>query len=564
MTVQPQDRTDKYDLHALYETSRLLSASLDLDFVLSNLLLTALSKLLVMRGVVLLEDAVEGGHRVAVAKGLRGLESGELVRIAKTDGPGAPPELAAMGLDYVMPIVSGHRNIGILALGKKATGQTFEPREEAFLQSLVQMSANAVHNALMVEELKQANRDLDTKIQQLNTLFDLSQEFNSTIDRKRLVRLFSFALMGQMLIGKYVFLLKRSAPSGDVPVFEIAALKGVSETAIDERWQRRMCAITGLQVLEEDPEWAELTGLGLVLALPIRHQNETCAVLCLGPKMTGQPYGPDDIELLSSLGNLAFAAIQNTYLVQEQIERQRLQDEMRLARVIQERMLPQELPTLPGIDIAAIALPSREVGGDYYDVIRLEGRRILVAIADVTGKGAPAAMLMANMQSCLHVMTPMPMTLEEATAHINRVICKNTDFDKFITFFHGIYNEEDSTFTYVNAGHNPPMLVRADGGIELLEAGGLLLGVMSGVTYEGDRVSLFSGDVVVSFTDGVTEAMGPGNEEFGEERLEAVLRAHRHASAAGIVKAVREAVDGFAADPTQLDDDLTMVVLKVV
>jgi phosphoserine phosphatase RsbU/P len=557
-----EERTDRYDLQALYETSRLLSASLDLHFVLGNLLLTAMSKMLVTRGVVLIFDPVEDGYRVAGVKGVRSLSEGDVIPLA-LEGADAVTELSVHGIEFVMPIVSGHRRLGFLALGSKATRQPFSDREIAFLDSMVQMSGSAVHNALMVGELEQANRDLDTKVQQLNTLFDLSQEFNATIDRRHLVKLFSFALMGQMFVAKYTLLLKRSG-TGDADLsFEVAASKGIDEAALSHERRERLCRMPSLQIFDDSEQWADFSALGLHLALPIKHQNETCAVLCLGPKMTGKGFGTDDIELLYALGNLAFTSIQNTYLVDEQIERQRLQEEMKLAQHIQERLLPQELPRLKGVDLAATAIPSREVGGDYYDVIKLEGPRVLTAIADVTGKGAPAAMLMANLQSCLHVMSPMPMSLEEAIGHINRVICKNTDYDKFITFFTGIYHMEERTFTYVNAGHNPPMLVRADGSIELLEKGGLLLGVMSGMPYESGTVTLEPGDSVVMFTDGVTEAMGIAEEEFGEERLEPVLVAHRATSASEILKAIKEAVAEFVGEQAQLSDDFTVLILKV-
>jgi phosphoserine phosphatase RsbU/P len=557
-----EERTDRYDLQALYETSRLLSASLDLHFVLGNLLLTAMSKMLVTRGVVLIFDPVEDGYRVAGVKGVRSLSEGDVISLA-LEGADAVTELRVHGIEFVMPIVSGHRRLGFLGLGSKATRQPFSDREIAFLDSMVQMSGSAVHNALMVGELEQANRDLDTKVQQLNTLFDLSQEFNATIDRRHLVKLFSFALMGQMFVAKYALLLKRSG-TGDADLsFEVAASKGIDEAALTHERRERLCRMPSLQIFDDSEQWADFAALGLHLALPIKHQNETCAVLCLGPKMTGKVFGTDDIELLYALGNLAFTSIQNTYLVDEQIERQRLQEEMKLAKHIQERLLPQELPRLKGVDLAATAIPSREVGGDYYDVIKLEGPRVLTAIADVTGKGAPAAMLMANLQSCLHVMSPMPMSLEEAIGHINRVICKNTDFDKFITFFTGIYHMEDRTFTYVNAGHNPPMLVRADGSIELLEKGGLLLGVMSGMPYESGTVTLEPGDSVVMFTDGVTEAMGIAEEEFGEERLEPVLVAHRATDAREILKAIKEAVAEFVGEQAQLSDDFTVLILKV-
>lgn len=567
-------RTNRFDLRTLYETSQLLNASLDLEFVLNNLLLTAMSKLLVTRGVAMLYDAVEGTYTLAAVKGVKGLAQGEALRLGTfpsdhmLQGEEVPAMLATHRIVLAMPVVFGHREIGLIGLGQKATRQPFEPQEQEFIQSLVNISSAAIHNSLMVEELKQANRDLDGKIQQLNTLFDLSQEFNATVDRDRLVKLLTFALMGQMLVNKHLFLLSgNNGQAGGDPTFRVVTAKGIGDPNLDPDLIEMICGLTDMKLLGEDdkdPAWEGFRARGLVLALPIRHQGETCALLCLGRKMTGLSYQPDEVEFLYALGNLAFVSIQNSYLVEQQIEKERLEEEMRLARGIQEKLQPEEIPEVEGLQIATLALPSRHVAGDYFDLIKLENNRLLIAIADVTGKGVPASLLMSNLQACIHVMVPMDISLDEATLHINRVICDNTTYDKFITYFHGIYDLAARSFLYVNAGHNPPTLIRADGSMELLDKGGLLLGVMKGLPYECGTVTLYPGDVLALFTDGVTEAMSPDEEEYGEERLEPLLIAQRHNTAQEILDAVHKAIRVFTNDAPTLSDDLTMIVVKAV
>ncbi|QXD15476.1 SpoIIE family protein phosphatase [Rhodocaloribacter litoris] len=568
----PVRQTERFDLRALHETSQLLSTSLDLEFVLNNLLLTAMSKLLVTRGVALLHDPVEDGYEVAAVKGIANLRCGERLRLdgeargALLRDEAVPEALAVHRVVLVLPIVFGHRHIGFVGLGGKMTGEAFSNKELEFVQSLVNMASAAVHNSLMVAELRQANRDLDAKVQQLNTLFDLSQEFNATVDRERLVHLLSLALMGQLLVGKYLFLMGEREGEARPHAFRIVTARGVGEDPVEPELIEALCELKTMLLLQDeaeaDPRWDGLRRRGLVLALPIRHQGETCAMLCLGPKRTGLPYRPDDVEFLTALGNLAFVSLQNAFLVEQQIEKERLEEEMRLARAIQMKLQPQRLPALRGLEIAAVALPSRYVAGDYYDVLRLDDDRLLLAIADVTGKGLPASLLMSNLQACIHVMAPMDITLEEAVAHANRVVCENTDYDKFITLCTGIYDARDRSFQYVNAGHNPPVLVRDDGSVALLEKGGLLLGVFSASTYERGTVTLAPGDVLVLFTDGVTEAMSPGGEEYGEERLEAVLKAHRRASAPALLDAVLADVRRFTGEASALSDDLTMIVVK--
>ncbi len=574
-TTSQEHRTSRHDLRALYETSQLLSSSLDLEFILNTLLLTAMSKLFVTRGVALLYEADTKEYRVLSVKGISGLKIDQHVDLGILNGTGMlgpeqiPAPLAAHGVVMALPVLFGSRKIGLIGLGANATGKPFNKVELEFIFSLVNMSSASVQNALMVDELRQANRDLDEKIHQLNTLFDLSQEFNSSIDRNRLVKLLSFALMGQMLVSKHLFLLKRNRP-GDAEAqgdFQIVSAQGIDLNVCDpETMDRLSCLEQEVQLHRDEcpPQWEALCDQGLALLLPIKHQGEINAVLCLGAKMTGTRYSKEDFDLLYALGNLAFVAIQNTYLVEEQIERERLEEEMRLARDIQERLLPRSVPNMADLQVAALALPSRHVGGDYYDLVLQSGGSLLTAIADVTGKGVPASLLMANLQACLHTMVPMDLTLEELLHHMNRVICNNTSYDKFITVFAGLYHPGSRRFQYVNAGHNPPMLLRPSGELELLEEGGLLLGVMKDATYERGQAVLEPGDVLAIFTDGVTEAMSPDEEEFGEERLEQVIRANREKSAQEILNAIRKAITQFTANPSQLSDDLTLIVMKAV
>ncbi len=571
-TGTQEERTRRFDLRALYESSQLLSSSLELDFILNNLLLSLMSKLFVTRGCVLLNEG-EGHFRVESSKGCSGLKKGNVIdlhdfnptRLAIDDE--VPAALSDHKLALIGPIRASGKYIGLACMGRKATGEAFSKYELEFVKSLVNMSSAAINNSMAVEELRQTNRRLDGKIQQLNTLFDLSQEFNSTVDRARLVKLLSFALMGQMMVRKHLFLLRRTVAdsNGDgESVIDVVSSKGISPEASAPEFLHQLCAVDGNVVVAKegsDHQW--LVDKGFALALPIRHQGETCAMLCLGPKISDD-YQPDEIEFLTALGNLAFVSIQNSYLVEEQIEKERLEEEMRLARQIQEGLQPSELPTVPGLEIAMLALPSRHVAGDYTDVIALDDDRILVAIGDVTGKGMPASLLMSNLQASLRMLVPMDLPLQEATAHINRVICENTGYDKFITYFHGIYCGPERSLNYVNAGHNPPMLIRTDGSMEELKAGGLLLGVMQGMPYESGTVEIKEGDVLAMFTDGVTEAMSPDGEEFEEPRLEAVLKDNRHLDAQGVLDAVRTSIIEWTGSATALGDDLTMLVLKGV
>ncbi len=563
--------TDRYDLGALRETGRLLGTSLDRDFILGNLLLTAMSKVLVTRGMVLLYDDDAKGWCVAAARGNADMEQGDVLvsgALALGDGvqgSDVPDVLARHHIGLALPLRVGTDTIGVLGLGPRFDKKPFDEAALGFLHTLLSVTTPAVQNSLAVDQIKKTNRALDARIQQLGLLFELSQQFNGTTDRHHHARLLGLTLMGQMAASRHLFIVQRPDGAGKHDGFTVVATRGIAEDAVDDVAMGHLCELSApLDAAEAWPDAvAALREHGIVLLLPLQQQGQTCGILGLGPRLSGQPYADEDRSLLEAIGALALSAIRNSFLLDEQVEKRRMEEEMLLARSIQKRLLPQVLPVFEGVELAAVAEPAREVGGDYYDAVVLENDRLLVAIADVTGKGVPASLLMANVQACLHALLPMPLGLDEVVAQINRVICANTDADRFITFFVGIYDRKTRVFEYVNAGHNPPMLVRArTATVELLEEGGLLLGVMT-LPYTRGRVTLEDDDVLAIFTDGVTEAMGEAEEEYGEERLERLLIDHRALPPEELLGVVRRAIDEFTGSPDVLSDDLTAIFLRV-
>jgi phosphoserine phosphatase RsbU/P len=565
-------RTERFDLRALLETSRLLASSLEVDFVLGSLLLTTMSKLMVTRGVIFLDDPLAGGLRVQAVKGrfpAGGLEQGTLARFHVPDGivegEEMPAELRAHGMALLLPVTYHDRKIGVVALGPKATREPFEEAEKQFIESLVHMSATAVHNAWVVEELQQANRELGHKVQQLNTLFDLAQGFTAAPDVERSARLLTLTLMGQFMVRQFVVLLRADGVSGTLDIAASRDAHGLEADLL-----ARLASLQRLLILDEEApaEYDPLRQRGFALALPLRMQDTTRGILLLGQKANRQPYDADEVDFLSALGQLALTAIENARGVEARMQNQRMEEELRLARGIQERLLPQELPRLAGAEIAAINLASQVVAGDYYDALAIDGDRVLLAVADVSGKGLPASLLMANLQACLHVLAASvgagDVDLPTATTRMNRVIHRNTSLTTFITFFWGIFDARDGTFSFVNAGHNPPLLLRAESGtVETLDDGGVLLGVLADVTYDCGTTRLAPGDMLVLYTDGITEAWSATDrdDEFGEERLVDVLRENQTGHAADAVTAVRAAVKAHTAEGP-LDDDFTLLVLK--
>lgn len=270
------------------------------------------------------------------------------------------------------------------------------------------------------------------------------------------------------------------------------------------------------------------------------------------------------------LGDLAAAINEMAAAVklgrEQAIARERLESELETARKIQEKLLPHAMPDVPGFEIAGISLPSQQVGGDYFDFLDMGEGQLGIAIADVSGKGIPAALLMANLQASLHAQVIRPGEVAEVTARINDLMVESTDSNMFATFFYGILDRHRSQFTSTNAGHNPPLLLRQNGQVERLEAGGLLLGFMSDQEYVQNTISLDEGDVLVLFTDGITEAVDTSlgtmaGNLFGEERMIQVIKQHRTGTAREMQNAILSSIDAYTGNSPQ-SDDITLVVIK--
>ncbi|MBV8150341.1 MAG: SpoIIE family protein phosphatase, partial [Candidatus Eremiobacteraeota bacterium] len=287
-----------------------------------------------------------------------------------------------------------------------------------------------------------------------------------------------------------------------------------------ESWLYRDDAVT-------DDDRRKLAALQSELLLPLAVRDKLLGFISLGPKKSEEPYTGSDVRLLKSVAAQTGLALENANLMREianeVAQRERLNREVEIAREVQERLFPQKLPTVAGLDYAGHCRPALGVGGDYYDFLALPHGHLGVAIGDVSGKGIAAALMMASLQASLRgEATRAPENLAAAVGNVNRLVFEASADNRYATFFYGQYDPTTRKFDYVNAGHNPPMLFHCSTGqwiVTRLDVGGTVVGLIETFPYQQGSVSLEEGDILVAYTDGISEAMNSTDEEWGEDRL---------------------------------------------
>jgi sigma-B regulation protein RsbU (phosphoserine phosphatase) len=268
-----------------------------------------------------------------------------------------------------------------------------------------------------------------------------------------------------------------------------------------------------------------------------------------------------DAELLHFFASAAALSIAKALLHRQVLEKQRLEDQLKVAHEVQSGLLPGGPPDLPGYDIAAVNLPTQAIGGDYYDYVPLDGDRLGLVVADVSGKGVPAALIMATFRAALRTEMRRRPRLTAVATQLNGAVLEFRDAARFVTAVCGVLEAQSGRLTYVNCGHNPPLLLRGGGGHETLRRGGAALGLFAGERFRAGTVDLQPGDSLVLYTDGVVEPADARDEEFGAERLEAAVRAASGRPASEMLRSVLEATRAFSGRD-RYDDDFTLVVVK--
>ena len=337
----------------------------------------------------------------------------------------------------------------------------------------------------------------------------------------------------------------------------------VSRNVLDE------VVIRGKSVLtsdaQHDPRFASgtmvLQGVRSVLAVPLGVTDKVFGIIYADSPIAEGRFTEDHLKVLTTLASVAAIRVENARLIEARLERERLERELALASEIQQRFQPTAPPQINGYELQGISFPCYEIGGDYYDFIEREDGRLVIALGDVSGKGTAAALLMSSLHAAIHAQSASHNSLVATISAVNRYLADNIPANRFVTLFYAELDPESGALSFLNAGHNPPLIVHSAGTVEQLASGGLPLGIKRDADYREGRTLIQPGDVLVIYSDGVTEAVSPTGEEFGATRLYEVVSRNIEASAAGIRDRIESSLTKFAQG-TSAADDITLVIVK--
>ncbi|MGD2092405.1 MAG: SpoIIE family protein phosphatase [Candidatus Aminicenantes bacterium] len=315
-------------------------------------------------------------------------------------------------------------------------------------------------------------------------------------------------------------------------------------------------------IIEEDEKrWALQKGISITV--PMISRGEQVGILSIGKKKNNEDFNGDDLEIFQEAAQHTALAIQNIKLQSEHLEKKRLDKELEVARNIQNQLMPRQIPEIKGLQIYGENQPCFEVGGDYFDIIPIDEHKTALVIADVSGKGAGAALLMSNLQASLHMAISVALPLKEIVYKINNIIFDNSLPSQFITFFIGVWDQESKSLQYINAGHNPPFILRTNNRIKKLSTTGIALGIKANQVYKCQGIGLATNEILVIYTDGIEEFFNYQLEAFGVERMIKTFKENKHSHPKEIIQKLFKKLKNFAGGKESYHcDDLTIIVIK--
>jgi len=411
-------------------------------------------------------------------------------------------------------------------------------------------------------------------------LSDLSEDVRTMIETKPLLETVSSKISESLHVPQVALLLKNGGKFQPAYALGYKNAPNVSLNENDTTIEK-LKTNEPLVIYQDDQDsWinnegqtterANLRELNSQLLLPFGAKNELSGLISLSPKLSDSPYTPTDLRLLKSVAAQTGLALENSRLTQvivsEAAQKERINRELEIAREVQERLFPQELPRIEGLDYFGACRSALDVGGDYYDFIELPENKFGIAIGDISGKGIGASLMMASLQASLRGQAiHFKSDLAGLMKQINSLVYEASTSNRYATFFYAQYEPKTKKLVYVNAGHNPPFVVRKSGEVLRLEEGGAVIGMLPPmlVNYKQGEIQLQPGDLLVGYTDGISEAMNPQEEEWSEDAMLEELKKNHEKPAVEILPYIVACADKFANGAKQ-HDDMTMIVVKVI
>ncbi|MBN2344944.1 MAG: SpoIIE family protein phosphatase [Candidatus Aminicenantes bacterium] len=421
------------------------------------------------------------------------------------------------------------------------------------------------------QRLSQENLRLQRAVEELGILNEIAVAINSTLALGKILDLITQRCVHHLRSEQgAVMLLEEQKP--EQPFQTLCRVGDTSHKRLPFRlddqlagWMLKHRSPLLIRDLRNDPRFS--TGAGDIFAVhsllcvPMVCKGRMTGLLAVFNKKAGAAFSEDDQRLLAIIASESGQVIENARLAEKEKTLLRVQEELSLAREIQGNLLPKEIPRPAGYDIAGKSVPAKEVGGDYYDFLVLEETRLGFCLGDVSGKGLPAALLMANLQAAIRAQALAGTAPTSCLEKVNTLLFRSTSPEKFATLFFGCLDTADHVLHYCNAGHNHPFLIADKTEPLRLSAGGLALGCFESFPFEESQVQLNPGDRLVVFSDGISEAVNGAGEEFGEARVYDLAAANRGASSAELITKIMQEVSRHAAGQPQMDD-MTLLVIK--
>jgi sigma-B regulation protein RsbU (phosphoserine phosphatase) len=462
-----------------------------------------------------------------------------------------PSKVGTADVPAAIPLTARDNVLALLVLEKP-------PTDPVGFASVTAHAARILDSVRMADKVQKADFELKYRVWELESLYDVGLSIAGTLDFESLAEDILYKSMS--LLNARTGTLIVCDRAADAPVY----VRHLGEPLLDGESARLLPpTVLRCNTLAERVGLLADAPAEKLLAVPILADGRWLGVLIVADKENRagsiDDFTEADERVASLFANQAAIALENARLHREAVEKEKMEREMELAASIQKTILPEALPEVPGLLVAGGNRPAKQVGGDYFDVFPLADGRTALCVADVSGKGVPAALLVSTVHACLHLLVPNNASdLPGLVARVNRHLVGFSSTRKFATLFIAVFDPAKGTFTYVNAGHNPGLWV-SPGGVTLLPSGGVPVGMMPGVTHKQASILVAPGDTLLLYSDGITEALNGADEEFGMERLTALAVDGREQPPAELSHRIFSAVSDFTTGVAQYDDQTVLI-----